>query len=412
MWEQFSHIIGTIDTAPGALGRAAPWIKDKGFKRPLVVMDSNTKAVAGEALLAALGDIDATQYLFTDELLVADEYAVGRLTAAYSPDRDIIVAVGSGTIGDLCKFIAARVGRPVAVVGTAPSMDGYASSSSAMTLRGLKVTPQTKIPDAIFCDPDVLKDAPMNMIAAGLGDIFGKITSMADWRLAHMLSGERWDEGVAALVETALQKCLDGAPLVKTRSPVVIRDITDALIMSGIAMSLYGDSRPASGTEHHLSHYWELRYLLEGKPPVLHGTKVGVATICGLTMWQWLPEALARPVPEDRAETLRRVREMYGASAGDIVKTENPNPPFENIQERWPDILELARSLPRPGEIAALLEALGAPSRPAGIGLDAGTLKDGVVLARERKKTYTLLQLLGNLGLLESFAERLASELA
>lgn len=410
MWEKFAHIIETIDTEPGALVRAARWVRDKGYKSPLVVMDKNTRAVAGGTLLSALSGLDAREYIFPDELLSADEFAVGRLTAAYSPERDLIVAVGSGTIGDLCKFVAARIDRPVAVVGTAPSMDGYASGGSAMTLQKLKVTPQTKLPRAIFCDPDILKDAPMNMIAAGLGDILGKITSMADWKLAHMLNGERYDEGVASLIETALQKCLDGAPLVKSRSPEAIQGITEALIMSGIAMSLYGDSRPASGTEHHMSHYWELRYLMEGKPPILHGTKVGVAAVCALTMWQWLPDIPSPPAKSGRAAILLRVREMYGASAEDIIKTENPDPPFERILENWPNILELARSLPRAREIAAVLESLGAPSSPSGIGLDAVTLKDGVVLSRERKKTYTLLQLLGGLGLLEGFADRLAGE--
>jgi glycerol-1-phosphate dehydrogenase [NAD(P)+] len=401
-WDRFKHIINHIDVSDGALENVPKWVSQAGFKRPLVVADVNTYAVAGGRLCRML-DGDGLGYdLFTyfDEKLVGDETAVGKLTAAYDPKNDLFIAVGSGTVNDLCKYVGYKVNRPVIAVGTAPSMDGYASKGAAMTIGGMKVTPQTICPLAIFCDLSVMKDAPTEMLAAGLGDVLGKLNALADWKLSRLLTGEPMPLDIAGLVEESVEKCIGNIEGLARREVSAVEDVTEALILSGIAMSLYGDSRPASGSEHHLSHYWEMRFIAEGREPILHGLKVGVATLVMLGLWKDLSEKPRRPKLEDRARTVELIKQNYGTTAEGILKTENPNLPFEFIMENWAKIREIADSVPEPATVCGWLKKLGAPLSPEEIGVNGALLADSILLARERKKVYTLLQLLGDLGML------------
>ena len=408
MWERFSHIVPHIAVGAGVIDSVAGHISLKGYRSVLVVCDPNTRSIAGERVIAALGNagIAVRECFFVPDEPLPDEYSIGFLTAALTPDVELILGVGSGTINDLCTYVGARVSLPSAIVGTAPSMDGYASLGSAMLLDGLKISPPTQCPVAIFCDTAILSAAPMPMIAAGLGDMLGKITALADWRLSHLLTGEPIPEDIVGIIETALDKIIAGAPHITKRDPSVIQSITEGLILSGIAMSIYGDSRPASGTEHHLSHFWEMRLYADGKKPVFHGIKVGITTVTVLAMWK----ELAGSVPDRGSDNIspqeheRNIRRLYGRSADSILKTENPNLPLSYIEEHWQQIRDIANSLPAPEDVAAMLSAAGAPIYPSGIGLDRDTLRDSIIYARDRKKTYSVLQLVGDLGRLEDYA--------
>ncbi len=413
IFAEYAHIVLHIALGGGVNGTVADWLLSKGYKTILTVTDPNTRRAAGDALLPRLRNAGLTvrECRFSQDEPLPDEASVGFLLAAFTPDIDLILGIGSGVINDLCTFVGAKVGRPSAIVGTAPSMDGYASRGSAMLLGGMKDSPPTQCPEAIFCDTDVLKNAPPEMIAAGLGDMLGKITALADWRLSHLLTGEPMPPEIVSLVEGALQKCIDGASRAAARDPDVIESITEGLILSGIAMSLYGDSRPASGTEHHLAHYWEMRYCMEGKASVPHGIKVGLAAVVALAMWKELPNITPVRLPpvSGAKNNEEAIREKYGASAEGVLKTGNPALSEALIAERWGEILGIAESLPAPETLASLLSDVGAPVRPADIGLSRATLRDGVLYARDRKKTVTLLQLLGSLGRLDDFSIRAAA---
>jgi len=411
MWEKYNQIIPHISVDPGVIGSVADWVLSNGYGNVLVVCDPNTRRVAGEYVINSLrrAGVTVVECCFADDEPIPDEYAIGFITAAYTSEIDLILCVGSGTLNDLCTFVGAKVGCPSAVVGTAPSMDGYASLGSAMVLEGLKVTPPTQCPVAIFCDIDILMTAPMLLTAAGLGDMLGKITALADWRLAHILVGEEMPQDIVSIVETALDKIIAGAPNLAKRDPDVIKSVTEGLILSGIAMSLYGDSRPASGTEHHLAHFWEMRMLTEGRKPALHGIKVGLATIIGLIMWNGIKGSECIRKASSHSNHESEIKRLYGRSADSILSTENPDLPIEMIKENWKSIQEIAASLPSPEDIAAMLAAVDAPTRPSEIGLTEDTLRDSIIYARDRKKVYTLLQLLGDLGCLEDSAALVTS---
>ncbi|MDR2568852.1 MAG: iron-containing alcohol dehydrogenase [Oscillospiraceae bacterium] len=462
MWEKYSHIISHIAVGSGVINNIADWALSCGYKSVLVVCDPVTRSVAGSRVidLLRLNGLVVNECCFTMDEPVPDEHAIGFVTAAYSSEIDIILGVGSGTINDICTFVGAKVGCPSAIVGTAPSMDGYASLGSAMLLDGIKVTPPTQCPVAIFCDIDIFAEAPMLLTAAGLGDMLGKITAHADWHLANILVNEPMPEDILNIVKNALAKILEGAPHLISRDPAVIQSVTEGLILSGIAMSLYGDSRPASGTEHHLAHFWEMRMIAEGTRPALHGIKVGLATVVGLVVWKFLlagasniqvsnssleNDKCRRAVPFLGNEPARGynikslpdghpargsfqkkelpdgttidckatnyendIRRLYGRNAEAILQTANPILPIEHIKGNLEKILDIANALPEPEEIAAMLAAVGAPIRPAEIGLDEETLRESIIYAKDRKKTYTVMQLLGNLGMLEQTASHVS----
>ena len=416
MWEQYSNIIPHIVVESGAINGVAAWVLSKKYKSVLVVCDPNTYKVAGKRVIISLKDAGLTviECCFAEDEPIPDEYSIGFVTSAVTPETDLILGVGSGTINDICTFVGAKVKCPSAIVGTAPSMDGYASIGSAMLLHGVKVTPPTICPEAIFCDIDILSEAPLILSAAGLGDMLGKITALADWRLANLLTHEPMPENIVSIVETALEKIIKGAPDLVKRDPEVIKSVTEGLILSGIAMSLYGDSRPASGTEHHLAHFWEMRMIAEGIKPALHGIKVGIATITGLILWKELKTFLSRCPETADAHTMdedllykENIRRLYGRAAEAILQTKNPELPPGHIKNNLQAIFDIANSLPSPEEVAKMLSAADAPVTPAGISLSEETLKDSIIYARDRKKTFTVLQLAGNLGCLEDFAERI-----
>jgi len=428
MWEKYKHIIPHISVGSGVSNDVAGWVLSCGYKHVFVVCDPNTYRVAGETVIAALcvsDKLTVRECRFIADEPLPDEYSVGFVLSHYSVEVDLILGVGSGTINDICTYIGAQVGCPSAIVGTAPSMDGYASLGSAMLFDGIKVTPMTQCPVAIFCDIDILAAAPMNMIAAGLGDMLGKITALADWRLSNLLTGEEIAQDVFDIMETALAKVVASAGEAaagRGRHPAAIQSITEGLILSGIAMALYGDSRPASGTEHHLAHFWEMRLLQQGKTPALHGIKVGLGTVIGLVMWRELVSGLPRlaclasetlevrndvgNVTNSKNNYEQNIRRLYSRSAEAILQTQNPNLTTEHIMKQWQQIVDIAKSLPSPEEVATMLSLSGERICPSEIDLDADTLKDSIIYARDRKKTYTLLQLLGDLNLLEDYANK------
>ena len=165
------------------------------------------------------------------------------------------------------------------VVGTAPSMDGYASNVSPLIIRHLKTTYTARPARVIIGDLQVLCEAPMHMLAAGVGDIIGKYVCLADWQLAHEINEEYLCPEVTALVRKSIEKVTENAEAAAKREKNAVAALMEGLVLSGIAMSYIGNSRPASGSEHHMSHYWEMMFLLRHQSDPLHGTKVGLSLI-------------------------------------------------------------------------------------------------------------------------------------
>ena len=234
-----------VDIGRGALERLPELLLGLGFHKAYIAADVNTWEAAGKkaaAILASRG-FAFESFVLPDPELVPDEAAVGALLLHMPQDADMVLAVGSGTINDLCK--------------------------AALIVDHVKVTYEAQGPAAVLADTEILAQAPMEMITAGLGDMLGKYTCLLDWKLAHIITGEYYCEHVEGMVRTALRTILSQSSRIRERDPEVIGAITEALVLTGIAMKFVGNSRPASGCEHHMSHFWEMLFLMHGKKAVL-----------------------------------------------------------------------------------------------------------------------------------------------
>lgn len=204
----------------------------------------------------------------------------------YDTKCDLIIAVGPGVINDIGKFLSKLTKTSYIIVATAPSMDGYASATSSMAMDGLKISLHTKCPDVIIGDTDVLKNAPIRMLQAGIGDMLAKHVSICEWRIAHLLIGEYYCEYVADLVRSALKKCVENAYGVLKREPEAVKAVFDGLIICGRAMEYAGISRPASGVEHYISHVWDMRGLEFGTKTDLHGIQCAIVTLVATPIYE------------------------------------------------------------------------------------------------------------------------------
>ncbi|WP_455129913.1 sn-glycerol-1-phosphate dehydrogenase [Pseudoramibacter alactolyticus] len=252
----------------------------------LMVYDNNTYAAAGKKAHQLMADagFNVKELLFDrgDDVLVPDESVVGRILQELSgptpEDTRLIVGVGSGSINDSCKYVSFHCRLPYIIVGTAPSMDGYVSDGAPLMATGRKISYPAHLAYGVIGDTDIMKDAPQELIAAGFGDVVGKITAIADWDLAVKVKGDYRCDTCVELVNRALEKCFAKADLLPKRDEEAIKYLIEALTLTGVAMALIKISRPASGAEHMLSHFWEMDYIARGLNPIHHGLQVGVAT--------------------------------------------------------------------------------------------------------------------------------------
>lgn len=304
--------IQAIRVGSGVMQELPGILRDLGASHIFLVADNYTYEAAGrqvEQLLDQAGLAYHKRVFQTETPLVPNEYALGSVLAAMTSQDDMLLAVGSGTLNDVTKYVSARTGVPYVIAATAPSMDGYASTVAPTILDGFKTTLPAVYPAAIVADVDILKDAPMPMLTAGFGDIIGKFTSLADWRLSHQLNGEYYCPEVAGVIEAAVETCAANAQALAQREPQAIQAVTEALILSGLAMGMVGVSRPASGAEHQMAHYWEMDALRRGEEHPLHGNAVGVGTVLAASLYEmaaeYLPQGFAAP---DKGQILARLQ--------------------------------------------------------------------------------------------------------
>ena len=394
-----------------------------GVKKPFIVCDRHTRDAAWEAVQEVLDEyeIDYQLFCFNQERVEPDEHAVGALCMAIDPSCDSVLAIGSGVINDCCKVLAHAARLPQMVVGTAPSMDGYASNSSSMIQNRVKVTLYNACPDVIIADTEIMKDAPERMLWAGLGDMLAKYIALCEWRISHLITGEYYCEDVAALMRGSLQKIVAAAPRLMERNPEVIGTVAEGLILSGMAMAFAQVSRPASGLEHYFSHLWEMFGLDRGLPPELHGIQVGVGTYLTLRVYDRLrrmtpsrEQAEAAMRAFDPAAWEQNVRRVFGQAAQTLIDSENnawhKNDPaahqrrLEAILTHWEDILRIIdEELPSSEAIIALMEKVGMPIHPADIGESEQDAYDAFHSSRDIRDKYLTSSLLWDLGLLADF---------
>lgn len=364
----------------------------------LIVADENTFGAAGEKALSVLAGKRIKKAIFSGtEILVPNEAAIRRVQGALS-DIDMIVGIGSGVIQDLCKYISFESGIPYIIVATAPSMDGYASNGAAMITGGMKVTYKAGLPRAILADTAVLANAPMDMIKAGYGDIIGKFSALNDWKLSRCVTGEYFCEYIYDLTCEQIKRTLALAEGILKRDEKSIRALMEALVMIGIFMSFAGSSRPASGSEHHLSHFFEITGILTGSDYFPHGTDVAYSTVITAKLREMLlenpfPQRIYRP---NRSEYAKRMEALYGPSAGGCMALQEKVGRYQNADpqiylQKEAEIRQILAEMPTAGEIKNMLSLVGLDMQEFYKLYGKEKIKDAVLYAKDLKDRYTVL---------------------
>ncbi len=263
---------------PGARHDAAR-LFNSGFGActAVIVADERTYAAAGRDVEKSLrgGDIVCEDTFLFGAEVIAEHSFVDTLHTALGATRAIPVAVGSGTINDLTKLAAHRLGRPYMVVATAASMDGYTAYGASITHRGLKQTFDCPAARAVLADLDVIARAPQGLNASGYADLLAKGVAGADWIVAEAAGDEPIDHSVWATVQEFLPFWVEQPGRNAGGEAESLARLLVGLMMSGFAMQAARSSRPASGAEHQFSHLWDMQHHTHKGIAPSHGFKVG-----------------------------------------------------------------------------------------------------------------------------------------
>ena len=349
---------------PGAMERFEDYMKEFGIPGPrAVIYDRNT--YNAKNLVRPAADLEV---VLDPEGLHANEKGTAAAAAALEGHAPgCLVAVGSGTIHDITRYTANRLGIPFVSCPTAASVDGFCSTVSAMTWGGCKKTLPGVAPEIVIADTRVIKEAPLRLSLSGIGDIIGKYTALADWKITHAINGEHFCSRINDLTMDAVKAVFACAEKAAARDEEAVGQLIYALLLSGLAMQLMGNSRPASGAEHHISHLIEMEPESLGvSSGGLHGEKVGVGTIMISRLYHKLGEIddIAPYLVPYRTYTEEELKDFYGDFLFPGVLDENRPDAMDEVtpdmvKAAWPEIRRIIAEIPTAEELEDLYTRTG-----------------------------------------------------
>lgn len=413
-----------ISTGRGAIRTLPDFVKKYGARRAFVIADLNTFEAAGNLVEGVLSEakIPFGKYIFNSRTLEPCEESVGSAVMHFPTDAEILIAIGSGTVNDICKIVSKIAKVPYIIVATAPSMDGYASASSSVVMDGLKVSLNSRCPSVIIGDTDVLCRAPEKMLISGLGDMLAKYVSIAEWRISNLINGEYYCEDIAAYIRAALSACVENASGLLLRDEAAIEAVFEGLIACGAAMEYAGLSRPASGVEHYISHVWDMRGAEFGTPVSTHGIQCAIGTLIAARLYDKLlkiapsrDKALSFARDFDFDKWSDELRTFLGRSAEVMIAAEAKDGKYDKekhkerlefILAHFDEILAIIREeVPAPEKISDLLDSIGCPKDPSEIGIEKDILPITFKSTKDIRDKYVLSRLVWDLGLEEEFSK-------
>ena len=371
----------------------------KEYISPLLICDTNSYKATEELM----EDIyDRCQVLILDaENLEADERAVEIVENYMEEDIDLVLAVGAGTIHDLSRYVAHQYRIPFVSVPTAASSDGFTSTVADMTWNGVKKMVKASAPIFVFADTDIFAKAPGRLTAAGVSDILGKYIALADWKIGSILTEEYYCAEVVKLETRAIRTVKDNLKEIAAGEEDACEKLMYALVLSGLAMQMTGNSRPASGAEHHLVHLWDME-VLNGHLNALHGEKVSAGTMLTLLEYKKIADAIHRKSCKVHTHT-EKDRDLLQKTFGkkgvlDAIYKENAPEILDEISTRQlsdalPEIAQIIDSLPSVTDMQEMMSTAGCVSRVRDIGLPRETISDSLRLAPYTRRRLSLLRL-------------------
>ena len=395
-----------------AISRLVAYAGAQNMRHLTLVADQNTYAVLGERVEGALKQegFDVKTVVLQGAEVTPDEYYIMQVLLQAGKSQRIYLAVGSGTLTDITRFVSHRTRTDFISVPTAPSVDGFASVGAPLVVGKWKQTVPAQPPIAIFADELTLRNAPRPMIAAGFGDMLGKYTALADWKLGGLLWDEPYSDDIAGRAWAALTNCVRHADAIGRGEEEGICAQMEGLIVTGLSMVEAASSRPAGGSEHHISHFLEMKLLREGRPPVFHGAKVGVA--CTLMAQRYAKlrqmskaqaaERLAASALPERDQEIERMRRVLGPLAEQAIREQAPfldmtAADYERLKrkvlDRWDEIQAIAGMVPGHDELVARLKTVGAAPDMRSLGLSDEEVALAQEYAHYLRNRFTVLKL-------------------
>lgn len=390
----------SLDGDEGAL------IDDLGLgARPAVIADETTAEVMGRRVAHA---IPGAELIALEQPKADEEHA--DLLEERARGADGLIAVGSGTINDLCKYVSHRTGRSCAVFATAPSMDGYVSSTVSITRDGFKLSLPAQAPAGVFFDLGVLARAPARMIRAGLGDTVCRTTAQLDWLLSHLLLD-------TVYAETPFRLMRDDEPVLYAAADRLVDGDQDAMlaltrlsVLSGLGVLVTGTTHCGSMGEHSVSHFIDM--LARPHPGSLHGEQVGVATWSIARLQAAMLTRSAAPVLHPLTIEEAGFERLFGRFAGPCLAAARAKP-FDaagtdrlnaRLAERWGAVRERLLTVMLPlAQLERVIVAAGMPATAGAIGLDPGFYRHALGHAHLTRDRYGFLDLAAQAELLDDF---------
>ncbi len=387
--------------------------------------DIHTWEVAGKLVydLVREAGYPAEYYIMPHEEMHTNEIFIDELEQATPDDVKLMIAVGSGTMNDLTRMVSFHKGIPYYIVGTAPSMDGFATDVAPATIKGLKCSLPAHCASGIIGDTDLLSTAPDKMVAAGIGDIIAKYIAINDWRLSYIINGEYYCEEVAQLMlhsTDKVAKSVDG--LVKGESNAY-QYLMECLVLIGIAMGYVNNSRPGSGAEHSMGHVMEMKCALKGCYGELHGTSVGMATCIMTDMYEkFLTLDIDYEKAREHADAFdydawaKEVVRVFGKSSDSIFKV------YEKARQSDPEVVRrrIDKIEENEEELFGIIRETVAKAKkaPEYIGAMNGMItpkdykqftkeefRDILMYTKEQRDRYAGLQFFYDLGVLDELVD-------
>jgi len=399
-------------TGNDAIAHLIDYCTSQGIKDFLLVADKNTYAALGRSVETSLTGIgwDVKSIVFQEPEVIPNEDFIFQVLMQADQVERTYLAVGSGTLTDITRFASHRNRRPFISLPTAPSVDGFTSPSASLVVRNIKKTVIAQTPIAVVSNLPTLVKAPQPMIAAGFGDILGKVIALADWQLGHLVWDEPYSEQIGQRVHAIWLACIAAVDEIGHASPIGVAKLMDSLADSGMCMLDFGNSRPASGAEHYMSHYLEMKLLREGRHAVLHGAKVGLCSVLVAGLYDRLrqisraeaEERLKSSVWPARANEVACIERVFGPIAESLVAEQAPfldmtPQAFDHLKERilsqWEEIQALANSVPTPEEMRDLLARSGGATRAADLNLSNEEVLEALEYSHYLRNRFTVRKL-------------------
>ena len=380
----------------------------------LLLDDENTHAVAGARVsdLLEKRSISCKQVTLPGGPVATDHLA--EEIHGLSAGHNLIIAVGAGTINDLGKYVSDKRGIPYWSVPTAPSMNGYTSSIVAIKIKGLKRTLPAQPPQFVYVDPQVIQNSPLELRQAGFCDVLAKSVSDFDWQIESLLFGGTYCGLPSAIVREPEGHYIDHPEKILQGDRTAVMGLFEGLLFSGVAMSLAGSSAPASGGEHLISHFFDMRENITGIKPNLHGLQVGAGTVLSAECYQKIAalekEDLSSKGREIFDADARKIPSVWGDLAAEVEKQ------FTGKRDRllqfdsllpanWPELKALFRQIRTPDFFVGLFRRAGLEMTLPSLGISEDEYFLAATSARTIRDRITVLDLAAHAGILEEAAK-------